>query len=41
MENPQLFEKVHAIRANFSAIDLDITPADRELLSNEVAVSKL
>uniref|UniRef100_A0A1I8PPT4 Fatty acyl-CoA reductase n=1 Tax=Stomoxys calcitrans TaxID=35570 RepID=A0A1I8PPT4_STOCA len=38
VENAKLFEKVHPIRANFSAIDLDIAPADRELLSNEVAI---
>ncbi|XP_061396164.1 fatty acyl-CoA reductase wat [Musca vetustissima] len=37
-QNPQLFDKVHPIRANFNAIDLDITPTDRELLSNEVAI---
>lgn len=39
-ERPQLLRKIRAIRTNFSAIDLDIEAADRELLRNEVEVSK-
>ncbi|KAM7358480.1 fatty acyl-CoA reductase wat isoform 1-T3 [Cochliomyia hominivorax] len=37
-ENIQLFDKVHPIHVNFSAIDLDIAPSDRELLCNEVTI---
>jgi len=39
-EMPQLLEKVHPIRADYSAIDLDIDSADRAMLSSEVQVSK-
>ncbi|KAH8351558.1 hypothetical protein KR059_007718, partial [Drosophila kikkawai] len=39
-ESPQLLEKVHPIRADYSAIDLDIDSADRAMLSSEVQVSK-
>ncbi|KNC29887.1 putative fatty acyl-CoA reductase [Lucilia cuprina] len=37
-ENSNLFDKVHPIRANFSAFDLDIAAKDRELLCNEVTI---
>lgn len=39
VECPELFEKVHPIRADYSAIDLDIDAADRAMLSSEVQVS--
>ncbi|XP_030372117.1 fatty acyl-CoA reductase wat [Scaptodrosophila lebanonensis] len=35
---PSLFEKLHAIRADYSAIDLDIDAADRAMLSSEVQI---
>ncbi|EDW50579.1 GM13919 [Drosophila sechellia] len=35
-ESPQLLAKVHPIRADYSAIDLDIDSADRAMLSSEV-----
>jgi len=38
-ESPQLLAKVHPIRADYSAIDLDIDSADRAMLSSEVQVS--
>lgn len=38
-ERPELLEKVHPIRADYSAIDLDIDAADRAMLSSEVQVS--
>ncbi|KAH8247974.1 hypothetical protein KR032_003982, partial [Drosophila birchii] len=37
-ESPQLLEKVHPIRADYSAIDLDIDAADRAMLSSEVQI---
>ncbi|KAH8351559.1 hypothetical protein KR059_007717, partial [Drosophila kikkawai] len=37
-ESPQLLEKVHPIRADYSAIDLDIDSADRAMLSSEVQI---
>ncbi|XP_017003808.2 fatty acyl-CoA reductase wat [Drosophila takahashii] len=37
-ESPQLLEKVHPIRADYSAIDLDIEAADRAMLSSEVQI---
>lgn len=40
VECPELFEKVHPIRADYSAIDLDIDAADRAMLSSEVQVSR-
>lgn len=40
VESPELFEKVHPIRADYSAIDLDIDAADRAMLSSEVQVSR-
>lgn len=39
VECPELLEKVHPIRADYSAIDLDIDAADRAMLSSEVQVS--
>lgn len=39
VERPELLEKVHPIRADYSAIDLDIDAADRAMLSSEVQVS--
>ncbi|KAH8418249.1 hypothetical protein KR222_006790, partial [Zaprionus bogoriensis] len=37
-ECPELLEKVHPIRADYSAIDLDIDAADRAMLSSEVQI---
>ncbi|XP_034105957.1 fatty acyl-CoA reductase wat [Drosophila albomicans] len=37
-ESPELLEKVHPIRADYSAIDLDIDAADRAMLSSEVQI---
>ncbi|XP_039486868.1 fatty acyl-CoA reductase wat [Drosophila santomea] len=37
-ESPQLLAKVHPIRADYSAIDLDIDSADRAMLSSEVQI---
>lgn len=39
VECPELLEKVHPIRADYSAIDLDIDAADRAMLSSQVQVS--
>ncbi|XP_017844489.1 fatty acyl-CoA reductase wat isoform X2 [Drosophila busckii] len=38
VECPELFEKVHPIRADYSAIDLDIDAGDRAMLSSEVQI---
>ncbi|XP_015043113.2 fatty acyl-CoA reductase wat isoform X1 [Drosophila pseudoobscura] len=37
-ESPHLLAKVHPIRADYSAIDLDIDAADRAMLSSEVQI---
>ncbi|TDG47125.1 hypothetical protein AWZ03_006390 [Drosophila navojoa] len=37
-ERPELLEKVHPIRADYGAIDLDIDAADRAMLSSEVQI---
>ncbi|XP_011182842.1 fatty acyl-CoA reductase wat [Zeugodacus cucurbitae] len=37
-EQPELFQKVHAVRVDYSAIDLGISADDREILCDEVEI---
>ncbi|XP_049314440.1 fatty acyl-CoA reductase wat isoform X2 [Bactrocera dorsalis] len=37
-EQPELFRKVHAVRVDYSAIDLGISAEDREILCDEVEI---
>ncbi|XP_050334697.1 fatty acyl-CoA reductase wat isoform X1 [Bactrocera neohumeralis] len=37
-EQPELFRKVHAVRVDYSAIDLGIAAEDREILCDEVEI---
>ncbi|XP_037929122.1 putative fatty acyl-CoA reductase CG5065, partial [Teleopsis dalmanni] len=37
-ENPALFQKVHPIKIDFTALDLDIKAEEREMICNEVEI---